>query len=266
MNLTTIKLIYFSPTETTKHTLEGITQGLKIDQVEHLNLTLPSSTTHNFKVRDNELAIIGVPVYAGRIPLIAIDRLQQLKGTRSPAVIVVVYGNREYEDALLELRDFAIEVGFVPIAAGAFIGEHSFSTTEKPIAAGRPDTEDMAKAKAFGIHINEKLEQLRQLDKIPLLHVPGNFPYKQRMDSFSISPITSEMLCTKCKKCATLCPTSAITINGSVLTNPEACILCCACIKNCPNGARIMEHPIINKKTEWLHTNFSERKEPEMYV
>ena len=43
--------------------------------------------------------------------------------SQTPAVLVVVYGNRAYDDALLELSDIATGAGFVPLAAGAFVGE-----------------------------------------------------------------------------------------------------------------------------------------------
>ena len=99
---------------------------------------------------NGELCVIAVPVYGGRVATTALQRLQRLKGNGSPAILVVVYGNRDYEDALLELRDTAVQLGFVPLTAGAFIGEHSFSTPELPIAAGRPDADDLQQAREFG--------------------------------------------------------------------------------------------------------------------
>ena len=84
------------------------------------------------------MTILSAPVYAGRLPIEAVRRLRRIKAGEAPAVVVVVYGNRAYEDALLELQDLAGEQGFRPIAAGAFIGEHSYSTTGSPSpTAGR---------------------------------------------------------------------------------------------------------------------------------
>ena len=264
MNIKTIKLIYFSPTNTTKKTLEGIVQGLQCNDIEHLNLTSPSATSCKFEqLQQDELAIIGMPVYSGRLPTIAVERLKRLKAEKSPAVVVVVYGNRAYDDALLELRDLVSQIGFVPIAGGAFIGEHSFSNDDTPIAVGRPDMEDLEKAETFGTNINEKLLQLNQSRLSPLLEVPGTFPYKP-LKSLSASPITNEEHCTQCKLCITVCPTAAIEFNGSILTNQEACIKCCACIKICPTNARVIP-PQINEIAERLSTNCSKRKEPEFY-
>ena len=71
---------------------------------------------------NGELCVIAVPVYGGRVAATALQRLQRLKGNGSSAILVVVYGNRDYEDALLELRDTTVQLGFVPLTAGAFIG------------------------------------------------------------------------------------------------------------------------------------------------
>ena len=200
------------------------------------------------------------------IPIDAEHRLRRLRGHETPAVIVVVYGNRAYEDALLELKNLAVTRGFVPIAAGAFIGEHSFSTPTTPIADGRPDAQDLQITVAFGRLIQEKLGGIRALDEISPLQVPGNYPYKERGKPSRIAPVTRKGLCGKCGTCATVCPTAAVAVAATVSTDQLGCILCCACVKNCPTGARVMEDARVKQKAEWLNVNCSERKEPELYV
>ncbi len=94
-----------------------------------------------------------------------------------------------------------------------------------------------------------------------------------------MSPRTDEELCSKCGKCAEVCPTAAVTLK-KVVSNPspmaalstllvstdeDACIWCCACVRSCPNGARV-RRPRMLETTEWLNTNCSERKEPETYL
>lgn len=266
MNVNLATLIYFSPTHTTKRVLEGIVQGIRVGAVEHLDLTSPGASAGAQVNMHDELAIIGAPVYAGRIPLDAVRRLRRLQGHDTPAVIVVVYGNRAYEDALRELWDLVAAAGFYPVAGGAFVGEHSFSTAAMPIAVGRPDQADLDQARAFGRRVQEKLEGVHALDEMPPPHVPGDFPYKERGQPFRIAPITHEAQCTLCEKCAAACPTAAITIGDVVTTDPEACILCCACVKICPDDARVMADPHIERMTEWLYTNFGARKEPEVYM
>lgn len=255
-------LIYFSPTQTTKRVLEGIAEGIPAKEVTLVDLTLPASTQQ----QNGDFAVIGVPVYGGRVPIEAEQRLRQLNASNTPAAIVVLYGNREFEDALLELKNIAADLGFIPIAGGAFIGEHSYATKDRPIAMGRPDPQDLEKAKHFGEQIRDKISGLDSLDKVPELEIPGNFPYKERKQVPDMSPITQETLCTTCGTCASICPTSAITVNEAVTTRAEACIRCCACVKSCPTEARIWDNPRIKEITEWLYTNYHKRKEPEVFV
>jgi ferredoxin len=266
MKINTIKLVYFSPTGTTKSILEGIAQGLQAKRTEHLDLTLPDANTRALAEMHDELVIVGAPVYGGRLPPDAAKRLRRLKGDDTPAVVVVVYGNREYEDALLELSDLVTESGFAPVAGGAFIGEHSFDSEAMPIATGRPDERDLKKAEEFGRAIRQKIAGIDTLDGMVPLKVPGDFPYKEWHKWPGVSPTTQENVCIQCEACIAACPTAAITMNGTLKTNTDICIVCCACVKACPTGARVADHPRINKSREWLSTNCRQRKEPETFL
>ncbi|HEX9022231.1 MAG TPA: 4Fe-4S binding protein [Geobacteraceae bacterium] len=205
-------------------------------------------------------------MYAGRLPAAMLSRFRRLQGNGVPAVIVVVYGNRAHEDALLELRDLALEAGFRPIAAGAFVGEHSFSTDAVPIAAGRPDGEDMAKARSFGEMIRGEMASVRNGEKTEPLRVPGNFPYKELRMLSDIAPALHGALCTGCRNCLPVCPTSALHADNPAMTDKGLCIKCCACVKACPAGARTMDDARIRQIAEQLSTNCRNRKEPETYL
>ena len=266
MDINSAKLIYFSPTKTTRKVIEGISQGLQVVNVEHVDLTLSDAMIQERPVFYDDLAVIGAPVYSGRLPTVAISRLRKLTGNGAPAVIVVVYGNRAYEDALLELMDVALDAGFKPIAAGAFIGEHSYSTNYTPIAVGRPDLEDLGRAKAFGKMIREKMINIRALDQLVPPQVPGNFPYKELRMLSDISPAIQEVLCKRCKQCTSVCPTAAINMDDPTLTEKSLCIRCCACVKSCQVGAKTMDDSRIKQGAEQLSVNCAIRKEAETYL
>ena len=157
MPVNLVQSIYFSPTRTTARIVAAIARGTQLPAAEPLDLTPPEARTWRIEAAQDALAIIGAPVYGGRIPPEAVVRLRRLRAHETPAGIVVVYGNRAYEDVLLELRDLVIEQGFIPIAAAAFIGEHSYSTEVTPIAHGRPDVLDLAQAQEFGALIRDRL-------------------------------------------------------------------------------------------------------------
>jgi ferredoxin len=229
-------------------------------------MTLPDADSKSFDNFTDELVLIGAPVYGGRLPDDAIKRFKRFKAQNTPAVIVVLYGNREYEDALLELQDLSKELGFIPISGGAFIGEHSYSTKDLPIASGRPDTNDIEKAIAFGKAIMQKVSDIQTLENAPALSIPGNHPYKGGMPPLPGSPITLEDVCTTCGTCADVCPKGAVNVNEKVETNDELCIFCCACVKECPELVRIMDIPFIKDVAKMLNENYSQRKEPETFI
>nr|WP_321467480.1 4Fe-4S binding protein [uncultured Desulfobulbus sp.] len=265
MDIKQVRLISFSPTGTTAIILKNIAEGIGAEQVEQMNLTLPQSAQQKTAVPAEELALIGAPVYGGRLPVDAVKRLQQIQANNTPAVLVVTYGNRAFEDALLELKELTLTLGFVPLAGAAFIGEHSFATPEVPIANGRPDSEDVEKAVDFGRRVKEHLNAVQSFKELQDVPIPGNHPYKER-HSMSIAPVTHASACTLCGTCVSLCPTGAIRIDGeAVLTTTELCIRCCACIKGCPEKARIWEGRTIADIADRLHQNCSRRKEPEFF-
>lgn len=265
MRFSSAKLVYFSPTGTTKKILEGIAEGIGIEPTDHVSMTSPDAVTKPLEDFSDELVVIGSPVYAGRLPDDAVKRFKRFQARNTTAVLVVVYGNRDYEDALLELTHLSEELGFIPISAAAFIGEHSFSTKDLPIATGRPDKKDMEKATAFGLAIRQRISHLRSVDAMDSLKVPGNFPYKDSMHLVPGAASTLDDICTTCGTCAEVCPKGAITVNTTVVTDPRLCIKCCACVKQCPTNARIMDIPFIKKIAEWLNENYNHRKEPEVF-
>ncbi len=165
-----------------------------------------------------------------------------------------------------ELKDLAVEVGFRPIAGGAFIGEHSFADSKFPIARRRPDHKDFEKCTEFGALIKEKIQQADSIDSIPIPEFPGNYPYRDPHLFKEISPVTLDDQCSRCETCVSVCPTAAIVLKDKVLTETNSCIVCCACVKNCPSGARVMKDPKILAIAEWLWKNYNKRKEPEMFL
>lgn len=265
MEVRQVRAVYFSPTGTTKRILQGIVHGIGVDDIEHIDLTLPDGAGRTHPPCSDQLVLLGAPVYGGRLPAEAIRRFQGLRGTNTLAVPVVVYGNREFDDALLELRDLAVELGFCPIAAGAFIGEHSFATEDVPIANGRPDRQDLQEATEFGRRIREKVGALSSPDAKVDLMVPGRFPYEGGAQSMGVAPVTKGDTCAVCGTCASVCPTGAISVDANVTTNVGPCIRCCACIKSCPTGSRIWEDGLMKEIAKWLNENCSVRKEPQVF-
>jgi ferredoxin/flavodoxin len=266
LKIKSVTLAYFSPTGTTKQVLEGIADSIGAKEINKIDLTLSDTMSKEFEEINEGLVILGAPVYAGRIPAVAEERFRKLKGKGIPAVIIVVYGNREYEDALLELRNIAMQQGFKPIAAGAYIGEHSYSTGEIPLAAGRPDARDIEIARGMGRKIAEKIKNTTRLDNVSELSVPGKFPYRERHEMAKVPPVIDKSLCIMCMSCIGVCPTASISLNEELVTDTKTCILCCACVKVCPTHARTIDSPKLQQTREWLSKTCNDRKEPSIFL
>lgn len=259
---TTTRIVFFSPTHTSARIARAIGEGIGMGRRIETDLTLDENEAP-IDIRE-ELVVIVAPVYGGRIAPVALQRIKRLRGHQSPAILVAVYGNRDYEDALLELRDTAIELGFTPLSAAAFIGEHSYSRPDLPIAAGRPDEVDLQQASRFGADSLKKLEtQGFEALTSHTLYVKGNFPYKPFALRSSDVPSCND-LCCACGICIEVCPTHALRLNeagDAIETDKERCIKCCACVKECPNGARTLCPPF----AQILHEKCNDRKEPELF-
>lgn len=256
-----LHLVHFSPTQTTARVLQAIARGMAQSATE-LDIAHQIDLAREFA--QQEVVVVGVPVYGGRVPALAVQRLAHLRGNGTPAVAVVVYGNRAYEDALLELQQLLTAQGFEVMAAAAFIGEHSFSTPELPIAEHRPDAADLAKAAAFGQAIAQRLAAGININH-PLA-LPGNRPYKERSPSSRIVPQTDAALCGGCMSCVDSCPTGAISPTDPCATDADLCIRCAACIKGCPSGARAITHTGMLDFIRTLQQNCQTRREPECFV
>lgn len=265
MKLQTAKLVYFSPTGTTKAVIESVARGIDAIELERIDLTKPATRVKPLQTGENDLLIVGVPVYMGRVPAVIREWLQTIKAQDTPTVCIVVYGNRVYDDALLELKDILAADGCVPMASGAFIGEHSFSSDETPIAAGRPDIRDISQAEAFGRKIKEKLNAILSVAGIEDLNVPGEFPYRGATTLWDVDFIAVGSDCNQCQLCAEICPVEAISKENSSLIDQEKCITCCACIKNCPQHARTIKHGPVHDASIRLNTLFPEPKQPELF-
>ena len=251
MNIEKWIIAHFSPTGGTKKIADAIAMGFNTPIVE-MDLT-KSDPAVAMGEKDALMAVL--PVYAGRVPQISLERLSALKGNGQKAVAVVVYGNREYDDALLETKDALEANGSQVIAAAAFIAEHSIV---RSIANRRPDAEDEAICRQFAADVMAKAN-----DAAPV-QVPGKTPYKELKPS-AFHPAANET-CTKCGICAQQCPVGAIPVEDPSQTNNDLCINCMRCVEACPVNSRALPDAFLNMITQMLNQNAAGYKKPAVFL
>ena len=251
MNITKWIVAHFSPTGGTKKVADAIAAGFGTP-VADVDLT---KAVPEMVPEEGEALMAVLPVYAGRVPQIALKRLYAIKGRGHKAVAVVVYGNREFDDGLLETKNALETQGFSVIAAAAFIAEHSIV---RSVAAGRPDPEDEKIARQFGADIMAKSENSA------LVTVPGNHPYVEPHGS-PFHPVADDS-CVSCGLCAEGCPVGAIPMDEPNSTNNELCINCLRCVQICPVQCRTLPAPFLDFVTKLLKENAAGYKEPAIFL
>ncbi len=250
MKLEKIWAVYFSGTGTTRRTVERIAGGIASRlnlPAESVDFSRPAVRQETLRFGEKDLVVFGTPVYAGRVPNVLLPFLRErIMGGGALAVPVVLFGNRNYDDALIELRNILAADGMHPIAAGAFVGEHSFS---RVLGANRPNAEDEALMDEFAARV---AELAAGLDAAPVksVAVRGKEPlrpyYTPRdragnpINILKVKPKTDMSRCGGCGLCADLCPMGSID-PADVSAVRGICIKCCACVKGCPTGAKFFD-------------------------
>lgn len=250
--------ILFSPTGGTKRCAD-IVVGSLCQTHETIDLTSTRTDFSAVELSADDTAVIAVPSYGGRVPATAAERLGKLKANGAKCVLLCVYGNRAFEDTLIELEDTAVSAGFCPVAAIGAIAEHSVA---RLVAAGRPDELDRSELQAFAERIAEKL---REPYSEPVA-VPGNRPYKEKKPGKGRAPKVNKEKCIECGVCAGRCPVRAIDFHDVSVTDADKCISCMRCISVCPVGARDMTPEEAAAANERLMKMCPVRRENELFV
>ena len=246
----------FSPTGGTQKTADILT-GAWGDELVRVDLTDSKTNFGTVALTQEDITVIAVPSYGGRVPAAAVERLAAIRGNGARAVLLCVYGNRAYEDTLAELQDTAKQAGFRVIGAVAAVAEHSIA---RQFAAGRPDEEDVRQLSRFAEQIRAKLSAGDTGEPT----IPGNRPYKKAGGAGMIPKPTQE--CTQCGVCARACPVQAIHPDDPKAVDETVCISCMRCISVCPHSARKVDPAMLEAVGLMLKKVCSDRKDCELFL
>lgn len=235
------------------------------------DFTLPPAREQRYEFGPGDLVFFGTPVYAGRVPNKIMPFVRDgFTGGGALAVPVVVFGNRSFDDGLVELRNLLEANGFHTIAAAAVVARHSFS---RVIAAGRPNEADLRAIAAFAGHVLEKAEGISSVDGWKPVAVPGTDPPEKYYTPLGIDGKPAKFLkavpkasaeCNRCGLCAVVCPMGSIDREDPARVT-GICIKCQACIRKCPKQARYFDDEAFLSHKQMLEQNFTIEKETEFF-
>ena len=213
----------------TNRSINDSPYGFNDTKVTEINFTKPAARETTYRFTENDLVIIGAPTYAGKLPnKILPDFQTKLLGYNTPAIAIVTYGNRSYDNSLAELTATLKNNGFRVIAAAAFPCRHAFSDK---LAGGRPNQDDLQKASAFGQQALERILAARWENNLygikaggnpisfPQVIVPGDagaaYYVPKGRDGLpakflKAKPKTDVDKCSRCGKCIEVCPMNSV--------------------------------------------------------
>lgn len=267
---------YFSGTGTTEKTVKAISKKIAdilCAKYEEWDFTPLFARKNKMEFTKEDIVVMGVPVIAGRVPNLLLEFLKTIEGNGATGIPVVLFGNRNYDDALIELRDIMEDGEIETVAAAAVVGEHSFSTT---LGAGRPSKDDIGEAEEFAAKVAKLIKRKAVMAEkhIPVIVKGVAKPYRgyykpqdrdgNYIDIRKVKPVTDAEKCDNCGLCAELCPLGSIDKEDFSKVS-GICMKCCACVKKCPKGAKYFDDPGYIYHKEELEQVYGDPKKNEFF-
>ena len=272
MNIEKVWAVYFSPTGNVEKVVRTIAERIasKLGKpCECIDFTLPESRNGVYSFSREDIAVFGVPTYAGRVPNKILPYVQSgFSGDDTALLPVALYGNRSAGDTAAELALELRKRSFRSIGAASVVSSHVFSDK---IAPGRPDGADIAELSAFADRIASLLSSCGSLEDIECLKDAQVGPYYTPLaidgnpaKFLKAKPLTDAEKCVRCGLCAEVCPMGSVNAGDPALVE-GTCIKCQACIKKCPAGAKYFTDEAFLSHVAYLEKNFTGRQENKFY-
>lgn len=222
--------IYFSPTGGTKKVADIMIKAMKKDAQEIDMIKDPDKILQT-EFSEDDICLIAVPSYGGRIPSVTVDKFQKLQAKGTKAILVAVFGNRAIDDTLVEMQDILENAGFVCVVGVEAVAEHSLM---HQFGTGRPDQQDEKELIRFSEQIMQKIETKMECMKVEL---PGNHNYRE-YNGVPFKTCCKWQMYFLWNLCKRMSSRSRFQKMNPKVTDKEKCISCMHCVAVCPQKAR----------------------------
>ena len=246
MKIKKIACLVFSPTGGTLEMIEGIKGFVKEYEVKIYNVTRPKNRNKFIEIpKEIDYLIIGFPVYGDELPNIFEEYLKILKVSNIPVSLIAGYGNVGEGKALSIASTIIENKGNVVCSACAIVSKHSYNGGRVQVAVNEPTSEKLEILNQFILKSIEKAKNANKLSmcktNIPKgsIALLARFPQRLIPRIYVKLPIVIPELCGNCNVCINMCPVGAIDEELNI--DSGKCIRCLACVKYCPNNARVFK-------------------------
>jgi len=263
--------LFFSPTGNTERVVRRLCAALAARlgvPAVFTDLTPAAARQQAPALSPEDLAVVGCPTYAGKLPNKLLPDLREaLRCPGAPAVAVVTFGNRAFDCSLAELVDVLAQGGFRVAAAAALAARHAFTDR---LAPGRPDEPALERLDAFAGQVADKLAGPFHApvpvegDSAGAYYVPKGLDGAP-VNFLKAKPRTDAALCDHCGLCVQICPMGAIAPAGPAAV-PGTCIKCHACVRRCPTGATSFDDPAFLSHVAMLERDFPAPKADRYFI
>lgn len=246
---------FFSPTGGTKKVIDIIGSAWDCEK-RWVDLGDARAGLEKIVFAEQDVCLFAIPSFSGRVPQFIIPQLKRLKGNGTKAVLITAYGNRAFDDTLLELKNTLDGAGFLCVAGLAAVTRHSIMPD---FGAGRPDARDLEELKNYAVKCKEAAA-----NSTSAVMVPGSLPYRKYM-SVPIRPKAGK-LCNACGLCAEKCPVNAIDPQALHMADKNKCISCLRCVAVCPRHARQVNRVILRVAKMKMKKACAGRKSNQLFL
>lgn len=189
-----------------------------------------------------DVLILICPVYHKRIPSVVSDFFAKFKVSAQRAILILGYGSMGVGSAARDARKMFSKINIPLYRVMKYPTEHTYSFA----VSDEQHISDELGGLVFFLRsaISEKIKTLPEIYPEPDMF--RFIPSKLLASMNAGVPLTDMNKCNLCDKCASFCPTGALSADNTTVDTAK-CIRCGECVRICPENAKSIKVSLLMK-------------------